>query len=42
MSGKDYTREVSENRGLLEKIMGYIPATAGTKKRRCEEKVTGL
>lgn len=33
MSGKDYTREVSEDRGLLEKIMGYIPGYRGYKEK---------
>lgn len=33
MSGKDYTKEVSENRGLLEKIMGYIPGYRGYKEK---------
>ena len=33
MSGKDYTRKVREERGLLERIMGYIPGYRGYKEK---------
>jgi hypothetical protein len=33
MSGKDYTGEVREERGLLERIMGYIPGYRGYKEK---------
>ena len=33
MSGKDYTGEIQEDRGLLERIMGYIPGYRGYKEK---------
>ena len=33
MSGKDYLGKVKEERGLLEKIMGYIPGYRGYKEK---------
>jgi hypothetical protein len=33
MSGKDYTEKVQEDRGLLERIMGYIPGYRGYKQK---------
>ncbi|MEM2912583.1 MAG: hypothetical protein QXM52_00710 [Candidatus Bathyarchaeia archaeon] len=33
MSGKDYLEKVREERGLLEKIMGYIPGYRGYKEK---------
>jgi hypothetical protein len=33
MSGKDYTEKVREDRGLLERIMGYVPGYRGYKEK---------
>jgi hypothetical protein len=33
MSGKDYTGEIQGDRGLLERIMGYIPGYRGYKEK---------
>jgi hypothetical protein len=33
MSAKDYTEKVKEDRGLLERIMGYIPGYRGYKEK---------
>jgi hypothetical protein len=33
MSGEDYTEKVREDRGLLERIMGYIPGYRGYKEK---------
>jgi hypothetical protein len=34
MSGKDYTEKIQEDRGLLERIMGYIPGYRGYKEKQ--------
>jgi len=33
MSGKDYTGKVREDRGILERIMGYVPGYRGYKEK---------
>lgn len=33
MSKKDYVKEVHEERGILERIMGYIPGYRGYKEK---------
>jgi hypothetical protein len=33
MSGEDYTEKIREDRGLLERIMGYVPGYRGYKEK---------